>query len=244
MGMSKWFKQGYEAVEDYSEELEAKRENAKNFTPFVPNLMLRDGESKVIRFITQEPLTFKEHYLPTAKGSKFRTCLEGTVDLDGNRVQCPFCSAGNKPSFRGAFVVIDRTEDSWVNKDGETVKATNQVKIFKQGIKVLKVLNKMHEKGRLDGWDIEISRTGGGTDTQYNFIPEEQFELSAEDAEKVALFQGDKILIERLAEEIEPLDVEGALTVLRGGIPIKKNTVENPEPQTQKNYDDNDSIGF
>ena len=104
MGIAKWFSTGFESVREYSDELDRKAEMAKNKRPFIPNLILADGESRTIRFITTTPLTFREHYLPNAKGKKFYTCLEGMIDeTTGDRIECPFCLSGNKATFRGRF---------------------------------------------------------------------------------------------------------------------------------------------
>ncbi len=220
--LSKWFKTGYDEVQKYSEELDRKQAEAKNRRNFVPNLILRDGESTAIRFVTDEPVTFREHYLPNAQGRKFYTCLEG-VEENGEVVECPFCSSGNKPSFRGAFLIIDRGTDTWVDKDGKQQTAQNQIKIFKQGIKVLKVLDKIRTKRELTEWDIEISRTGSGTDTSYNFIPEESYSLTDKEQEQIREFKGDKTLIDVLIEEIKPVTFNEALTILGGGRPAPKN---------------------
>jgi hypothetical protein len=233
MSVNNWFSdEGFDSVKEYSKELDEKRKQAQNF---VLNLILRDGESAVVRFLTQEPITFREHYIPGAKGQKFYTCLEGTRDEDGNRVQCPFCSAGNKPSFRGAFLVVDRSEDTW-KSNGEEHSAQNQIKIFKQGIKVMKVLDSLSEKRDLTEWDIEISRTGSGTDTQYNFIPEEKFELSEEVEKKIEEFKGDKTFKDIIINEVEPVSMNKALSIMGGGKPDNQ----------PKQYEDgeNESIRF
>jgi len=211
--LSKWFKTGYEEVQKYSEELDRKQAEARSKRSFIPNLILRDGESTVIRFLTDEPVTFREHYLPNAQGRKFYTCLAG-VEENGEAVECPFCSAGNKPSFRGAYLVIDRGTDTWVDKDGKQHTAQNQIKIFKHGIKVLKVLDKIRSKRELTEWDIEVSRTGSGTDTSYNFIPEESYSLTDQEKEQIREFKGDKTLLDVLIEEIKPVTFNEALIVL------------------------------
>lgn len=237
MSIAKWFSTGFESVREYSDELDRKAEMAKNRRPFIPNLILADGESRTVRFITTTPLTFREHYLPNVKGKKFYTCLEGMIDeKTGDRIECPFCSSGNKATFRGAFLVIDRDIDRWTDKEGTVHEVSGQIKIFKQGIKVLKVLDKMSAKRDLKEWDIEITRTGESTDTQYNFIPEEKFPLTEDEIKEIDEFKGDKTLLDKLAEELTPMSVEDAMTVLRGGTPAKK--------PSETSYQDDDTIGF
>lgn len=244
MAISKWFSKGYDAVKEYSKELEEKRANyGKNI---VFNLYLKDGESRVVRFITSEPIAFREHYVPNAKGKKSYTCLEGLIDeKTGQRMECPFCSAGNKPSFRGAFLVIDRTEDKW-ESGGEVKTAKNQIKLFKQGIKVLKVLDKMSSKRNIKEWDIEITRTGGGTDTQYNFIPEEKKELTKEELDMIETFKDGKTLEDKITNEIAPLTMKQATDVLLGkAVDTSKDSEEDEEDNRKApSYSDDDNIGF
>ena len=82
---------------------------------------------------------------------------------------------------------------------------------------MLKVLDKIRSKRELTEWDIEISRTGSGTDTSYNFIPEESYSLTDKEKEQIQEFKGDKTLIDVLIEEIKPVTVNEALIVLGGG---------------------------
>ena len=42
----------------------------------------------------------------------------------------------------------------------------------------------------LKEWDIEITRTGESTDTQYNFIPEEKFPLTEDEIKEIDEFKG------------------------------------------------------
>jgi len=208
-----WFStDGWDDTEEYSNELDKQREQSQNF---ILDFWLDDGESAVVRFLNEEPVTFRQHYIPGAKNEKFYTCLEGTTDEDGNRVQCPFCSAGNKPSFRGGFLIVDRSKDTW-ESNGEQREATNQIKLFTQGIKVMKVLKGLAEKRDLTQWDMEITRTGTGTETQYNFIPEEEFELSEEVKEKVEDVKDGRTIKEVIIEEIEPVSLEKALQIMGG----------------------------
>jgi hypothetical protein len=75
----------------------------------------------------------------------------------------------------------------------------------------------------LTEWDIEISRTGSGTDTSYNFIPEESYSLTDKEKEQIQELKGDKTLIDVLIEEIKPVTFNEALIVLGGGRQAPKN---------------------
>lgn len=235
MSIGSWFKSGYDAVQKHDEEAKAKKEAYENGGMFTPTVLFKENQSRTLRFLMEEPVTFKEHYLPNAKGARNYTCMDGMEDEQGNRIECPFCASGNKPSFRGAYLVIDRSEDTW-SKDGQEHTATNQIKIFKQGISTLKVLEQTNKKRKLTQWEIEITRTGAGTDSRYTPVPEEKAELSAEDKKKVEEYLGDKTLEDKCIELIKPVSLAKAYEVL--GMKPKASTPSNAS------YDDGSGIGL
>lgn len=152
--MGKWFDEGYDKVQE-----EAKRVEEAMNREWVPSFWLRDGDEARVTFLTDEPVTFYEHWEPTLEGTF--TC---TQDDD-----CPLCQAGNKPSFRGAYLVVDHRKDEWEDDKGETQTAQYQVKIMKHGVRALQVLQKKHERKGLKKHDWLITRTGTGSSTQYDF---------------------------------------------------------------------------
>ena len=235
MAIGSWFKNGYEAVAEHDEEAKARKEAYENGGGFTPTVLFQENQSRTLRFLMEEPVTYKEHYLPNAKGARNFTCMDGIEDENGNRIECPFCASGNKPSFRGAYLVIDRTEDSWT-KDGQTHTAKDQIKVFKQGISTLKVLEQTNKKRKLTEWEIEITRTGSGTDSRYTPIPESKVELSAEDSKKIADYLGDKTMVDKCIDLVKPVTVAKAYEVL--GIKPQASTPSNAS------YDNGSGIGL
>lgn len=213
MSIGNWFKKGYKSVEERAEELKARQEAYTGVNKFTPTVIFKPMESKVLRFLMEEPVTFKEHYLPNAKGTRNFTCMDGMTDENGNRIECPFCASGNKPSFRGAYLVIDRSEDIWV-KDGQEHTVQNQIKIFKQGISTLRILEGLSKKRKLTDWEIEITRTGIGADSRYTPIPEEKVPLSDEDKKRVSEYLNDMTLVDKTISLIKPVNKERAYEVL------------------------------
>lgn len=217
-----WFGEGFEAVEEYSRELEEKRQQ---FRPSVWSFILAADESATIRFLTDKPITFREHYLPNVKGRKYLTCLGR---------DCPMCDAGNKPSFRGAFLVIDRRTETFETREGEKRTVSNQIKIMKHGIRVCKALTHIAEARGLTNRDYDIKRTGESTDTTYTFLPGDKEPLSETDQQAI------KELLERyktdgkpaeslrdvLLGEVQPLPKEDVMTILAGGTPGRKDSHE------------------
>lgn len=150
-----WLAEGYEGVRKRGKQLEEQMNRS-----FLPTFMLREGEEADIRFITDVPITFYEHFVPGLKRSF--TCSQ-TAD-------CPLCGSGNKPSFRGAYLVIDTRNEEWEDKEtGEKKSRKNTLKVMKHGIKALQVLDRKHQKKGLKNFDWNVSRTGSGTTTTYDF---------------------------------------------------------------------------
>jgi hypothetical protein len=153
--MSNWLQQGYDAVDEEVVKSEMKMQEFR----------VSAGETARIRFLDEEPLSFRQHnFKLDGKWPKY-TCRAG---LDGG---CPLCAAENSARFVGVYSIYDY---GW-RKNIRTGKETNStpgVKVYVQGIRVLKVLSQLHEReGGLRSQDFEVTRSGSGTDTIYNFIP-------------------------------------------------------------------------
>lgn len=172
MSTENWFSQGYEKVEQRNKEIEEAMAGS------LPNLIIKENDEGVyVSFLTSNPITFYEHFLPQKKRSF--TCPDNG---DSSKGTCPLCATGNKPSFKGAYLVIDHRYESW-EKDGQKHERQHTLKVAKFGIRVLKSLQKQHDKiikgspvappnpAGLLGVPFEVIRSGKGTDTQYTFNP-------------------------------------------------------------------------
>lgn len=140
--MPGWFNAGYDAVKE-----EALKTN------YSDEFRLEENQTANIRFLDEEPFSFRQHSMQLdGKWPKY-TCRQGLDDKG-----CPLCKAGDAPRFVGALTVYDHRD--------------KKIKTYIQGIRVLKVLDRLHARsGGLVGQDFEITRMGKGTDTTYNFIP-------------------------------------------------------------------------
>jgi hypothetical protein len=211
MALNSMFKTGYKAVEDREKEVEESSERAKR--GYLPNFYIDSGESKEVRILTQEPLTYYEHYMPTnPKGKQFQMCTATATDAMGKEIGCKYCDMGNKPSFKGAFLIIDHTEDSWEDKEGKTKVSKDTIKVMKLGLRALRVLGNLSKKRDLTKMMVEVSRSGKGTETAYNFVPDVPSELSSEITTKITEFLGGVDAVERLAEFLVPFETPEAET--------------------------------
>lgn len=154
-----WFSRGYERVKEVGQQIEEAMSQE-----YLPTFILRAGEEAQVTFLTDEPLTFYEHFV---KGLNRTFTCPGTAD-------CPLCALGNKPSFRGAYLIVDHRLEAWQDKQtGEQRSRQHAVKVMKHGIRALQVLERKALKKGLLNYDWVISRTGEGNQTQYDFENEE-----------------------------------------------------------------------
>lgn len=134
-----------------------------------PFFKLGDGETKVVRFLDGNPLTFRQHswiYDPTAYGGK-----GGHVNTTCLINDCPLCEAGHKARYVGAYRMIEYE----AGENGEPM-----YKVFLKGTNTLVVLDKKHQRYDLTSRDFSVSRMGKGTNTMYSFDPEDCTDLPDE----------------------------------------------------------------
>jgi len=142
----------------------------------VGNFYIKDGESKKIQFIENEPTCIYEHVTNIDGKWKSLTCLKGSGE------ECPLCENGESPRFVGKFTIIDYSEanEKW------------RIKMYTQGIRVLKLLEQRAKKEKgLNGYIYEVTRTGNGVDTLYNFDTIKERALTEEE-KKSAIDFGEK----------------------------------------------------
>lgn len=165
------FKKGYGAVKEEKERQDKAREAAGSK---LWNFFLRDdGDEAPIRFLTEEPVTFDAHIIKNGKQFETIVCPgEG----------CEHCDDGEKTSFRGAYLIIDKRKVEITDKKTNKKKKVNaQLRLYIQGARVLSQLDRYSSKYGLTNRDYTIARTGSGQDTTYAFDPEEKSKVTKEE---------------------------------------------------------------
>jgi len=158
---------GFKAVkqEEARREKEKEMRQGKLWRVFFPKGAKSDHEIPV-RFLTDEPVCYYEHTIQSA-GKYLQVACTG----DG----CEHCEDGNKPRFVGAFLVIDRTEfeyderDDKGNKTGKKTTGKDRLKLLVRGQQDLAVLDRLNTKFGLLDRDWTIYKTGSDTSTKWNF---------------------------------------------------------------------------
>lgn len=190
---------GYKSVRKNAERIKKQQELGKSK---LYRWFIKDGETAIVRFITGEPITFMEHtYFNEGSGSPVQnyTCSRESGE-------CPHCDKGNKPVFKGAYIIIDRRKYKIKNgpNAGKTVK--NTLKLLICGQTMLAQLEHHHNKYDLTSRDFEVTRTGSGKSSSYSWDRQEKAPLSKEDKRAVAEISGEKDLDEIIIDNIKPVE--------------------------------------
>ena len=168
------FKRGYEASREEKARQDKARENAgKKLWRF---FLSADGDEADLRFLTEEPVNFYEHNLK--KGDRYEqyTCTGEN---------CPFCEDGERPTYKGAYLVVDRREYEYTDDKGKKKKGRDQVRLFVQGMKVVSQLDRISDKYGLSNRDVTIVRLGKGTQTTYTVERGEEDKLNKKEIEQL-----------------------------------------------------------
>lgn len=185
MGKS-MFARGYDASREEKARQDKARENmGKRLWRF---FLKDDGEEAEVRFLTEEPVNFWEHNIK--KGSNQFEQYTCTGD------DCPFCNDGDKPTYKGAYLIVDHREYEYKDKDsGKTKKGKDQVRLFVQGMKVVSQLDRISERYGLSNRDVTIVRLGNGTQTTYT--------IERGDEDKLSQKEVRNLLPEKLRDEYD-----------------------------------------
>lgn len=200
------FGSGFDLLTRKVQQSKDRFENAKK--RFTPTLWMKDGESRIVRFIDLKPVLVYEH---TLRGDNNRfnsfTCRVKVTEADGVGEQgvCPFCDNAFKKSLRAVFNVIDRSE--WKDKQNKTHR--NEVVFLKANMELATQLKGLAARGKLESHEIEISRTGEGKNTHYQALPvDEPSKMSVEDRQKKRM---------SISEKLAPISASEMEKMLGGG---------------------------
>lgn len=158
------FKKGYSAVREEKQRQDENREKmGKQLWRF---FLSKDGEEATVRFLTEEPINFYEHTVKSVRGGKEHyDSVICTHDIG----ECPLCESGDKPSFKGAFLIYDKRPYEFTDKNGKKQTSKGQLRLYVQGARVLSQLDRLSERYGLTSRDYTITRSGSGTSTTYMF---------------------------------------------------------------------------
>ncbi len=159
------FRRGYEEMrkEKQRQDEAASNMNKKLFRFFIAQPERGNSTAEAeIRFLTEEPVNFYEHNIRSTRNGK-----EIFEQYTCSGENCPLCQDGDNPSFKGAFLVIDRRESSFKDRNGNVQHVKDQIKMFIQGTKVVSQLDRISSKYGLSDMEVTLVRLGRGTETTY-----------------------------------------------------------------------------
>lgn len=170
MGKKSMFARGYSASRAEKERQDKARENAgKKLWRF---FLKDDGEEADVRFLTEEPVNFYEHNLKRGDNRYEQFCCTGE--------DCPFCADGDKPTYKGAYLIVDHREYEY-ERDGKKQSGKDQLRLFVMGMKVVSQLDRISDRYGLSNRDVTIIRLGKGTQTTYTIERGEEEDLSTKE---------------------------------------------------------------
>lgn len=170
----KLFNTGYSAVKEEKERQERNRERVKG--KLWDFYLSDDGDEAQVRFLTEEPVNYYAHSVPE-KGGRYQEHI-CTQDDD-----CEYCNEGDKPQFKSAYLIWDKREYETTNEKGKKVKKSGCLRLYTQGTKVTSQLARISSKSGITVKDLNIVRSGKGTQTSYMF--ENDFEREPLTADEV-----------------------------------------------------------
>lgn len=163
------FRRGFDAVHE-EQERSSNRNNSQKLWRF---FLLNTGDEATLRFLTEEPVNFYEHTIKEGNTYKNYLCTGGN--------DCPYCRKGDRASFKGAFLVVDKRKFSYTDKNGNRQVGDKTVRLFVQGTKVLSQLDRIHTKYGLSNRDVVIERLGKDNNTSYFIEHEDKSTLTPEE---------------------------------------------------------------
>lgn len=159
LGGSGWLTRGSENIA--AAVATAKAQSSKKFAP---EFYLKDGESRTVRFRSSDPIGIFRQYSLRVNGKWVRLTAPEAGARDLMR------EAGLNAGMKALYEIIDRTGYT-DKKTGKHVKDTPR--FFVANMRLHEQLETIKKKrGNLTGFDIEISRSGSGTQTTYTCLPE------------------------------------------------------------------------
>lgn len=183
------FQRGYEtAREEKKRQDEVREQSGKRLY----NLFLKDdGDEAQVRFLTEEPVNFYAHNIKSVRGGNERfDTFVCTQDDD-----CPFCEDGDRPSYKGAYLVYDkRTIETKDPKTGKNKKIRGQLRLYIQGMRVISQLDRLSSRYGLTKCDYIIARVGKGQNTSYTF------DRDTDECEKMTKKEIENLLPEKLRD--------------------------------------------
>ena len=185
------YKKGFKAVAEENERREKAKEAKKG--KLFRFFLKKDDEDIPIRFLTEEPICFWEHTIK--EGSNY-----STYPCTGD--DCEHCANEDKPRYVSAWLVVDRREFTYKDKDGKEQTGKDRIKLLVRGMKDAAILERLSKKYGLTNREYTVTRTGEGTATTWNFDRGDNDELSKKQLDA---------LLSQLPEKLKGLSLEDVI---------------------------------
>ena len=222
----KMFARGYEASREEKERQDKARENMgkRLFKFFIQADSKGNAVEADLRFLTEEPVNFYEHNIK--KGDKFESYTCTGED-------CPFCAEGERPTYKGAYLVIDRRDFEYTDKNGKKQKGKDQIRLFVMGMKVVSQLDRISSKYGLSNREVTLVRLGSGTQTTYTIEKGEKETITAKEIKQ--------LLPEKLRDEYDGT-VDSLMSIVEEQLLMMTKDYDGGEDDDEEDEDTSDKV--
>lgn len=193
---------GYDSLDEIEKRFEENKAGRKNSAW---RFFMKEGETKRLIFLTDDPPIIDEHQLKLdGKWGNHYTCLKNLGET------CPLCEAGDRPSTVGFYAIIDRTE--FTKKDN--TKGRDVVRVLAAKFSSLKLFKKYSQKYKgLVGIEFEVDRTGDKSPNIGNMYTKEATHTVA-DIEKILGGKSADEVIPNWEEYLAPKDADALEAII------------------------------
>jgi hypothetical protein len=204
------FKRGFGAVREENKRREVAQEALKGR---LWRYWLGEDEEGLVRFLTEEPITFWEHNLPKSggKGTIPATCVAEMGE------ECQHCESDDarirQRTYKAAWLIWDYREFKIKGKDGKPdKKVKGSIKLLVRGVTDATKIDKCASRYGLLNRDYLVTHIGKGNKSTYDFDRQDEKTLTKKEKEAMFAALPEKLKgldpYEIVEAQIQPLEIK------------------------------------
>jgi hypothetical protein len=208
------FKRGFNVIKEEQERRD--REKESRVGRLWRFFLKKEEEDVPVDFLTEEPLCFHEHTIPSGGGYEHHTCTGEN---------CKFCADGTKPQFVAAWLVVDRRAVPYEDKKtGEKKIIKDRIKLLVRGMTDAAQLDRLSKKFGLMKYGWTVTRTGTGTSTSWRFERDEQKVIPASEIAE---------LRKQLPEKLRNMSFDEIIEIQVLGMPVEESSAKEEAQESE-----------
>lgn len=175
----KLFERGFKAAREDKERIDKEKKNRES--KLYDFFLSKDGDEADVVFLTEEPVNYYGHNVPRKAGNKTYFDFIPCIGDD-----CPYCEDGDRPSYKGAFLIIDTRPYEYEDKKSGKKKVIDaQIKRFSRPSGDVGQLDRISTKYGLAGRLVNIYKSGEGQGSRYVFEKQKKVSFTEQEIEQL-----------------------------------------------------------